>query len=179
MGQKNNANILRLNINNNEWKSKYITQTYEESSLLVFKDLQLRTYLKQFLIRNGLMLHDYKFHINNNSIYLHISYFVGLKSLFLINQNTTIQKIRLKKEKVITNQKTKKKKKDFLKQNNFLKTSKYHKRNSVLKKYKVNLLQKNHQNVNDLQKNNFIEQLTESLNLFFGKKYNIYIAFKI
>lgn len=164
MGQKNNANILRLNINNNEWKSKYISQTYEESSLLVFKDLQIRTYLKQFLIHNGLMLHDYKLHINNNSIYLHILYFVGLKSIFLINQDTAIQKIKLKKQKSISSQK--KKKRAFLK------------RNLILKKYKTNLLQKNYQNINNFQKNNFIEQLLESLNLFFGKKYNIYIAFQ-
>lgn len=178
MGQKNNANILRLNINNNEWKSKYITQTYEESSLLVFKYLQIKTYLKQFLIRNGLMLHNYKFHINNNSIYLYISYFVGLKSIFFINQNTASQKIKLHKTRDINNRKTKKNVISSLKQSSFSKTTKYHKRNSILKKYKTNILQKNYQNTTNLRKNSFIEQLTESLNLFLGKKYNIYITFQ-
>ena len=39
MGQKTNSNILRLGINNNDWKSRYYNKTPEESSFLIFQEV--------------------------------------------------------------------------------------------------------------------------------------------
>ena len=181
MGQKTNSNILRLGINNNDWKSKYYSKTLEESSLLVFQDLQIRTYIKQLLISQGLIFHDYKLYINANVINIHISYYNSPKSFFLINKITSDQKLKLKKRKYFNNQKFKKQttnKISFLKQSHFLEKPKYQKRNTLLKKYKTKFIKNKYTNNKNLQKNSFIEQLLEGLNLFVQKKHNIQLTFQ-
>lgn len=178
MGQKTNSNIFRLNTGfNREWKSKYKIITSEESSLFVYNDLQYRIYIKQFLNKYGLIFHDYKAYFNNNTIYIYISYFVTKSSLFYINTIRSNQKISLKKS--LGNKNWKKKYlKEFqnqLKQSHFLENSKFQKRLHLLKKYKKHLQHKDFKNTYENQKNRFIEQLIEGLNLFTNKKYHLYL----
>ena len=172
MGQKTNSNILRLGTNNNEWKSKYFYKTAEESSLLAYQDLQIINYLKQFLNNNGLFLYDYKLQINSTTIYLYISYFSTLKSLFLINQTTINQKVKLKKEKELKSQVTNKR--PIL----FSKPSKYRRRNYILKKYKSQVNKKKYINYNGVQKDVFIEKLLEGLNSFTQGRHSVYLNFQ-
>lgn len=181
MGQKTSSNLLRLDFNNNEWKSKYNTKTPEESSLIVFKDLKIKEYLEQLMIKNGLILHQYKMHVNNNTLYLYVSYFICLKSTYLINLITSDQKIKLNKinkhkyKHVYQKTKnTKKSSKTIIKQKDFISKTIY-KRCSILKK------QKNDRNdfyLNDFKTNNFSEQILEALNLFTNRNYNTYLTFR-
>lgn len=180
MGQKTNSNLLRLNINNNEWKSKYTAKTVEEFSLITFKNLEIKNYLEQFFQKNGLILHEIKLYLNNNSLYLHISYFSVLKSIFIINKNINDRKLFLTKKKINFLQKKKLIiKSELLKQKDFhhnIKTLK--KRKFLLNKYILYLTKKKYYNQNILQKNVFSEQLLETLKLFTNNKSDIYITFQ-
>lgn len=174
MGQKTNSNLLRLGINNNEWKSKYFVQTLEESSLTIFNNVQLQTYLKQFLNNHGLIFHDYKFYYNTSIIHLYISYYNGLKTLQLINKTAKKQYLKLKKN----NKNLKKQYLKFKYTNTFSKFKKQQKRNILIKQLKIHISKNQYQNLKKLKKNNFTEKLLESFNLFFGNKYNIIVTFQ-
>lgn len=170
MGQKTNSNLLRLGVNNNEWKSKYYSKTSEESSLLILYDLQIKAYIKQFLIDHGLIFHDYKLYLNDNTINLYISYYNGIKSVFLINKNIANNNLKLKKKTFITQKRNK--------WNSIPLKIKHQKRNHLLKKYKYNNVKKKYKTENNTQKNSFIEQFLESLSFFTNNKYNIYLTFQ-
>lgn len=176
MGQKTNSTLLRLGLNNNGWKSKYTAKTSEESSLTVFKDQEIQTYLSQFLANAGLIFHDYKIHINYNTIFLYVSYLISLKSIIILNQTTSNQKIKLRKNRRISYKKTKKlsnTKTKSVKQNFFVINSQHYKRQMLLKKYKNYFNIKTNSNIDNLS-----EQLLETINLFTNRKSNIYITFK-
>ena len=85
MGQKANSKILRLAINNNDWESKYLDKTLEESSLFVYQDIEIRNYIDRFLNLHGLLL--YKCHTirTDSNLKIFISYFTLLESISKIN----------------------------------------------------------------------------------------------
>lgn len=163
MGQKINANIFRLGHSNYEWQTKYITNTNEESSLFLYKDLQVKTYIKQYLNHYGLILHNYKNHFNENSMYISISYLITNKSIVLINKKNLEEKIKLKKKSTTSNS---------LKHKKNLKTLK---RLYLLRKYKIYDKQNLFKSKYERLKNNFIQQLLEGLNLFYKNQINIFI----
>ena len=175
MGQKTNSNLLRLGIANNEWKTKYYLQTLEESSLTTFKNFQLQIYVKQFLQNYGLFFHDYKFYYNTFTLHLYISYSNGLKAFTQINKVTKSNNLQFRKNKHIS-------KKQFLKTklkpscNNFTKSKEQYCRKFSVKQYKAYILKKKFSSLKNLKNNNFIEKFSESLKLFFGNKYTIYIT---
>lgn len=163
MGQKINANIFRLGHNNFEWQTKYVTSTNEESSLLLYKDLEVKTYIKQCLSNYGLILHNYKNHFNENSMYISISYLITNSSIVLINKKNLDEKIKLKKNQIITNS------------SYYKKDLKVLKRLHLLRKYKTYEKQKIFENKDKKFKNNFTQQLLEGLNLFYKNQINIFI----
>lgn len=163
MGQKINANIFRLGHNNFEWQTKYVTSTTEESSLLLYKDLEVKTYIKQCLSNYGLILHNYKNHFNENSMYISISYLITNSSIVLINKKNLDEKIKLKKNQITINS------------SYYKKDLKVLKRLHLLRKYKTYEKQKFFENKDKKFKNNFTQQLLEGLNLFYKNQINIFI----
>lgn len=100
MGQKTNPNIFRLGINKT-WKTEYFEKKRHELPLYIFKDLEIKDYIKRFLETQGIYLHNYKQHYNNSTLYLYISYFVPIefihketkkidKSLLILNSEKKI-----------------------------------------------------------------------------------------
>lgn len=81
MGQKSNSKILRLGINDNDWESKYLDKTSEESSLLVYQDIEIRNYIYRFLNLHGLLLYKCNIIRTDTSLKIFISYFTLLKSI--------------------------------------------------------------------------------------------------
>lgn len=177
MGQKTNTTILRMGINNQEWKSKYKVSTTEESTLSAYKDLQFRTYIKQFLNKHGLFFHDYKTYFNSNTLYVFISYLVTKKSITLINKNLLKCNIKLKKNHIKHNLQKIKRKKIFslIKQSHFLNHSKFQKRLWLIRKYKTYNQHNNYKNILEHQKNSFIQQFLEGFNQYNEKKHDIYL----
>ena len=163
MGQKTNSNIFRLGIKKNEWRSKYLENNLEESSLYIYKDLEIKKYINRIAILNGLILHDYMLQYSDKTIQLLLSYYTTLKTNFLIGKINSIQKIRLKRNE---NKKQKIK----------IRTKK--KRLEILKKYKYFLNTKNWNVINTFKTNSFSEQFVENLNVYTKKKHNIFVTFQ-
>lgn len=181
MGQKTNANIFRLGIKNNEWNSRYFEKNKEEFSLYNYQNIQIQNYITHFLNQYNLILHDCKFYLNGNNLYLYVSYYNNKKK-----ENFKINNIKLKnkqqQENFLNNKKSIKKIKlsNFYindnkqtTRNNFkLKT----KRLLILKKYKNYSYKNKYSSIELLKKNQFLEQLLENLSLFTKKKFHIILT---
>lgn len=102
MGQKTNPNILRIE-NTNEWTSKYFEKKSTEHSVLTFKNLEIRQYIKQFFKNYGLNTQNIKLFYNDNSLNIYVSYFVSFKSTLFIKTINKIQNLKLKKNKSTKN----------------------------------------------------------------------------
>ena len=92
MGQKTNPNIFRLGVNK-PWKTQFFEKKQYELPLYTFKDLEIKSYIERFLETQGILLHDYRQHYSNSTLYLYISYFVS--SEFLINKKSKTNKLVL------------------------------------------------------------------------------------
>ena len=92
MGQKTNPNIFRLGVNKS-WKTEFFEKKQQELPLYIFKDLEIKSYVERFLETKGLLLHDYRQHYNNSTLYLYISYFVS--SEFIIGRKSKNEKFLL------------------------------------------------------------------------------------
>lgn len=154
MGQKSNSNILRLGINNTFWSSKYIEKISEESSIFIYQDLEIRSYINRFFNLNGLLIDKCFINRYGSQIVISISYFVLLDSL------PEIYKLNTKLLK--TN--------DFIKEDDKL----------ILRSEKVlelkrlsykNLYKKKSLYLSQV----FLRKLTSCLNSFFNKNYKIKI----
>jgi small subunit ribosomal protein S3 len=154
MGQKVNANVFRLGYNNNDWNSKYLEQNYDELSLYVYQDIEIKNYINKFFKQHKLFLHYCKIQRSEIGLNIFISYYISLKSLYLINNINLVQKIFLNTTK-----------------KNFVKKKKINKRLWILYLLKKKIYIKN-----DFHKSNdFTEKLLESLSLFTKKVLNINI----
>lgn len=151
MGQKVNSNIFRLGYKNNEWNSLFIEKNFEEFSLYVYKNLEIRKYIDYFFRRYFLLVNYCKIKYSNESLEIFISYYTTLKSIYLINKINQRQGILIKDKTRFFNS-LKSKKNDFKK------------RFWIIKKVKQKTLLKTHF---------FLEKLLESLNSFTGNKLNI------
>jgi len=104
MGQKVNAKIFRLGYNNNDWSSKYLEQNYDELSLYIYQDIEIKNYIDKFFKQHKLFLHFCRIQRSEAGLNIFISYYTSLKSLYLINNINLTQKILLnmtKKKKKI------------------------------------------------------------------------------
>jgi ribosomal protein S3 len=71
MGQKTNSTIFSLSTKKAEWKSKYIEKNIEESSVLLFQDVEIRNYLNRIFKIYGFLVHSCKIDYNyGNTIFL-------------------------------------------------------------------------------------------------------------
>ena len=89
MGQKTNPNILRLG-QTKEWKSKYIEKNNEESSLYLYKTLEIQKYLNRFFGLYKIKIHNCKIFYSENVLQIFISFYLTAKTLYIINKNLTL-----------------------------------------------------------------------------------------
>lgn len=92
MGQKTNSNILRLQISNTNWKSKYYAKTIEESSLYIYDDLQIKCYLDRIFHLYGLITQTCKLSYSKNVLHIFLSFFTSFK--FFLKYNKAFRKIK-------------------------------------------------------------------------------------
>lgn len=111
MGQKTNPNIFRLGVNKS-WKTEFFEKKNHELPLYNFKDLEIKSYIERFLDIHKILVHDYKQHYDNSTLYIYISYFVlpdfilekkSNTNIILLNQSNEKKVINGIKNKVITN----------------------------------------------------------------------------
>ena len=99
MGQKTNSIFLRLGYKNNVWNSSYLEKNFEESSLYVYQDIEIKKYIDQFFQQYNLLVHNYKINRSDENLEIFISYYITLKSITFIHkinfdQNFIIQQRR-------------------------------------------------------------------------------------
>ena len=150
MGQKANSNILRIDMGNRTWKSKYFEKTKEESSVLVFQDIEIRNFIDRFFTSNGLFLYNCKINRSNSDIVIFVSYFMLLDAI------TEIVSVNNEISKKITDKNI----------SDFSKISTYFEKKKKL--YRIKYQKK----INFIS-HNFISKLIASLNIFLNKKYKI------
>jgi ribosomal protein S3 len=75
MGQKTNSTILNLSLKNAEWKSKYIEKNTEESSVLLYKNIEIRNYLNRIFKVHGLSIHNCKIEYSLTTAHFFITFF--------------------------------------------------------------------------------------------------------
>jgi hypothetical protein len=97
MGRRTNPNVFRLG-KKLEWKYKYIEKKSEEFSIYNFKTLELKSAIKTFLKKNGLMLQNYKINFYKSTVKIYIPYYLLLKPNTKINEKKS--KIKLKKSRI-------------------------------------------------------------------------------
>nr|QYC61901.1 ribosomal protein S3 [Stephanopyxis turris] len=166
MGQKTNSNIFRIGYKKNEWNSKYVENSLEEINLYLHQDLEIKNFIVRFFKRYFLLVNYCKLLRTNNVLKIFISYYITLRSIFLINKINIRQRIiiqrkkksYIKKKKKGYTKKKKKIKKIFKNRILFIKRLKKKNRNLLLKK-----------NID------FFENLLESLTLYTKNKLNINI----
>ena len=91
MGQKTNASIFRLGLKNSEWNYKYIEKNKEESTLYLYKNVEIQDYLDTIFERYNLLIHSCKIELTYNTANILISYY-NLKNIkTTLNEKNTQQ----------------------------------------------------------------------------------------
>nr|YP_316611.1 ribosomal protein S3 [Thalassiosira pseudonana]AAZ99418.1 ribosomal protein S3 [Thalassiosira pseudonana]QWM92938.1 ribosomal protein S3 [Thalassiosira pseudonana] len=89
MGQKVDARIFRLGVGKKNWELKHIEKNNEESSLYLYKTLEIQKYLNRFFSLYKVKIHNCKIFYSNNSLQLFISFYITEKTIYIINKNLT------------------------------------------------------------------------------------------
>ena len=89
MGQKTDARIFRLGVTKKNWESKYIEKNNEESSLYLYKTLEIQKYLNRFFGLYKIKIHNCKIFYSENVLQIFISFYLTAKTLYIINKNLT------------------------------------------------------------------------------------------
>lgn len=87
MGQKVDARIFRLGICKKTWEQKYIEKKNEDSSLYLYKTLEIRKYLFRIFELYKIKVHNCKILYSDNSIQIFISFYVTEKTIYIIDKN--------------------------------------------------------------------------------------------
>lgn len=86
MGQKANSLILRANQKNYELGVKYIYSNFEESTVLLYKSLEINLYIRRLFKLFGLIIHTLSFEYSKEVIYVTI--FIVSKNLKSLEKNS-------------------------------------------------------------------------------------------
>ena len=100
MGQKTNPNIFRLGKTKN-WNLQYFEKKLSEASIYSFKSLEIKKFIYKFFKDNKFIIHNCKInYIDENSIYIYLSYYLTFDSkhdINLLNKKHNIKFIKKKK----------------------------------------------------------------------------------
>ena len=89
MGQKTDARIFRQGVNRRNWEFKYIEKNKEDSSLFLYKTLEIQKYLNRFFGLYKIKIHNCKIFFSNSSLQIFISFYVTARSFYAIKKNIT------------------------------------------------------------------------------------------
>lgn len=89
MGQKIDARIFRLGICKKNWEQKYIEKNNEESSLYLYKTLEIQKYINRIFNLYKIKIHNCKVFYSDNSLQIFISFYLTEKTIHIIDKNLT------------------------------------------------------------------------------------------
>ena len=91
MTKKTSLKILKSNLKDYRWNSKYFWDKNEDISLYVFEEVQIRNYLDRFFQLNGLLIHSCKINRSKYKLEIVLSYLTTLKPIKQINKDLSIK----------------------------------------------------------------------------------------
>jgi len=89
MGQKTDARIFRQGVNKKNWELKHIEKNNEESSLYLYKTLEIQKYLNRFFGLYKIKIHNCKIFYSDSSLQIFVSFYVTTKTFYVIKKNVT------------------------------------------------------------------------------------------
>jgi len=87
MGQKTDARIFRQGITKKNWEFKYIEKNNEESSLFLYKTLEIQKYVHRFFGLYKIKIHHCKILYSDSSLQIFVSFYLTTKTFYTINKN--------------------------------------------------------------------------------------------
>ena len=173
MAQKANSTFLRLNLQET-WNSNYLEKKKEEKSILLYTDIKIKSYLKQFFNKFGIYLIFIKTTLSKNICKIFVSFFITLKSIKIINKI-------LKKENILK-QKSKFKKKTkqtlYYLNRKFTIKNNSKKRIFYIREKKLNYYKKKWKKKKKMILNRFNFKLLDVLKTYFQNKVKIILVFQ-
>ena len=118
MGQKTDARIFRQGVHRKNWEFRHIAKNDEESSLFLYKTLEVQRYLNRFFGLYKMKIHNCKIFYSHGSLQVFVSFYITTKTIYIIRKNLTKYSKKLSTQIKRTsskkkNWKYKKKKKKF------------------------------------------------------------------
>jgi len=89
MGQKVDARVFREGVNKKNWEFKYIEKNKEDSSLFLYKTLEIQKYLNRFFGLYKIKIHNCKIFYSDSSLQIFISFYVTTRTFYAISKNIT------------------------------------------------------------------------------------------
>ena len=89
MGQKTDARIFRQGINRKKWEFRHIAKNNEESSLFLYKTLEVQRYLNRFFGLYKMKIHNCKIFYSHDSLQVFVSFYITAKTIYVIRKNLT------------------------------------------------------------------------------------------
>lgn len=195
MGQKTNPSIFRLG-KIKEWKSNYIEKKTSESSIAIFRDLEIKKFIFLFFAKHNLKIQNCHIYYSENSLHIAISYYNAFNSLFRKKKlkarykklhSILFQKRILNIKKAIAKKQfytPKAYKEKFLKstriklfQNHYFLHQKSQ-RLKTIKNLKFYIDKKNYETIDKHRANLFVSKFLKTLNFFTHKQHNIFLTLK-
>jgi hypothetical protein len=87
MGQKTDARIFRQGINRKNWELKHIEKNNEESSLFLYKTLEVQKYLDRFFKLYKIRIHNCKIFYSDTSLRIFISFYISTRTFHTLTKN--------------------------------------------------------------------------------------------
>ena len=94
MGQKVNNTIFKAGLKNYDWNFKYTDQSTEESTLFLYKNVEINKYINNLFKKHNIIIKNFKLEHTNYTVKILI-YFYKLNST---KSNTSIPEIKSKKQ---------------------------------------------------------------------------------
>lgn len=85
MGQKTDARIFRQGLKKN-WEIRYLEKNDEESSLYLYKILEIQKYLNRFFGLYKIKIHRCRIFYSDSSLHIFISFYASTKTLYIIKK---------------------------------------------------------------------------------------------
>lgn len=89
MGQKVDARIFRIGVKKKNWEQKYIEKKNEESSLYLYRTLEIRKFVYRIFDLYKIKIQNCKIFHSDNSIEIFISFYLTENTIHTINKNLT------------------------------------------------------------------------------------------
>lgn len=86
MGQKVDARIFRQGVNKKNWELRHIAKTDEESSLYLYKTLEIQKYLNRFFGLYKIKVQNCKIFYSDSTLCIFVSFYFTTKTVYTITK---------------------------------------------------------------------------------------------